>query len=110
MCSKTLSIALLFRREHVLSKPLLVGVEFPWFVCDQALFCGIVVLQHFDSFLQTMNTEHLLQKKPSVQDVPRGEPTGSIRDWEATQRQPQRQARSNGLGREWHARLCGGQR
>ena len=30
--------------------PHLVGVEFPIFVCDQALFSRIVVLQHFDFF------------------------------------------------------------
>ena len=30
------------------SKPLLVGFEFPFFVCDQVIFVGIVVLQHCD--------------------------------------------------------------
>ena len=31
-------------------KPLLVGVEFPFPVCNQAIFVGTVVLQHADGF------------------------------------------------------------
>ena len=43
-----------------------MGVEFLSFDCDQAFFAEIVVLQHFDSFLKTMNKEYLLQKTGRV--------------------------------------------
>ena len=63
------AIALLFWRENVCSKPLLVGVEFPWFVCDQAFLWNCKVAT-FWFFLGKLWTQYLLLKNRACRTSP----------------------------------------